>query len=308
MTKVKLSLLKGGEGSGNFAHAGRLGKVGGSAPGTGGVREGKVTKAGVLNLFQGTNINETDKHPFKGKRGTVFKLTNNADVRLWRRLSNMGFSTKLKPGMFGERSNAWFHPKSDVVVQFVKGEKRGVKYAKVLTVSKLQQAAGDTLADQLGALARAESKKEYNIVTKLKVKLKGGPGSGHHGHAGRPGKVGGSTPSGGGGASLPKDYRDYDKVRKNEGAAVDGLILLTNAIASTVKSTGEISNLKYKKYKAGFRLEDKGGFFGHMETSIGNDELKKFGFTSDTFLSFLTKHGASKIGRRKRAQHYVHYD
>jgi len=30
---------------------------------------------------------------------------------------------------------------------------------------------------------------------KVVVKLKGGPGSGHYGHAGRPGKVGGSIPS-----------------------------------------------------------------------------------------------------------------
>ncbi len=28
---------------------------------------------------------------------------------------------------------------------------------------------------------------------KLKIRLKGGPGSGHHGHSGRPGKVGGSS-------------------------------------------------------------------------------------------------------------------
>ena len=31
---------------------------------------------------------------------------------------------------------------------------------------------------------------------------KGGPGSGHHGHAGRPGKVGGSVPGKGGGSNL----------------------------------------------------------------------------------------------------------
>jgi hypothetical protein len=31
---------------------------------------------------------------------------------------------------------------------------------------------------------------------KLAFRLKGGPGSGNHGHAGRPGKVGGSEPSG----------------------------------------------------------------------------------------------------------------
>ena len=34
---------------------------------------------------------------------------------------------------------------------------------------------------------------------KLTLRLKGGPGSGHHGHSGRPGKRGGSLPGAGGG-------------------------------------------------------------------------------------------------------------
>ena len=38
---------------------------------------------------------------------------------------------------------------------------------------------------------------------KLTIRLKGGPGSGHHGHAGRPGKVGGSLP-GKGGSGIPR--------------------------------------------------------------------------------------------------------
>lgn len=37
--------------------------------------------------------------------------------------------------------------------------------------------------------------------------VKGGPGSGHHGHKGRPGKVGGSLPSGAGGGTEPQEYR-----------------------------------------------------------------------------------------------------
>ena len=42
---------------------------------------------------------------------------------------------------------------------------------------------------------------------KISIKFtKGGVGSGFHGHAGRPGKVGGSSPGGGGGSSvLPED-------------------------------------------------------------------------------------------------------
>jgi hypothetical protein len=36
-------------------------------------------------------------------------------------------------------------------------------------------------------------------LSDLKQALKGGPGSGHHGHGGRPGRIGGSSPGTGGG-------------------------------------------------------------------------------------------------------------
>lgn len=42
------------------------------------------------------------------------------------------------------------------------------------------------------------------------IRLKGGPGSGHHGHAGRPGKRGGSLPGKGGGGAV-KRLRGYGK-------------------------------------------------------------------------------------------------
>ena len=48
MTKVKLKVkvLKGGKGSGNFGHSGRPGKIGGSAPGKGGKGKGKKVEGG----------------------------------------------------------------------------------------------------------------------------------------------------------------------------------------------------------------------------------------------------------------------
>jgi GNAT superfamily N-acetyltransferase len=42
--------------------------------------------------------------------------------------------------------------------------------------------------------------------------LKGGPGSGHHGHAGRPGRRGGSAPGKGGSASVGITYYDPDEM------------------------------------------------------------------------------------------------
>jgi len=45
--------------------------------------------------------------------------------------------------------------------------------------------------------AKSKAMKLADAVVKLPVKKLGGPGSGHHGHAGRPGKRGGSAPSSG---------------------------------------------------------------------------------------------------------------
>jgi hypothetical protein len=53
----------------------------------------------------------------------------------------------------------------------------------------------------------------------LKLVLKGGPGSGHHGHGGRPGKRGGSSPGKGGGIRVWTGQRETwegDKISKLE--------------------------------------------------------------------------------------------
>ena len=161
--------------------------------------------------------------------------------------------------------------------------------------------------------AEKKEKQMGKIIANIKAVFKGGAGSGHHGHAGRPGKVGGSASSGGGGkgkggASLSREEYNSKTDRPNKGTAKDGLILLSNAIATRVASTSEISNLKYKKYKKGFRIEDRGGFFGNMTTSIGTKELSDFGFTPDSFSTYLDQFGAGKIKPRKRSEHFVYMD
>lgn len=73
-------------------------------------------------------------------------------------------------------------------------------------------------------------------LDKFLIELKGGAGSGNHGHGGRPGKRGGSTSTGGGGESHPDvitspagetyDYRNKagvtmgDKVRVFKGSKI----------------------------------------------------------------------------------------
>jgi hypothetical protein len=59
-------------------------------------------------------------------------------------------------------------------------------------------------------------------LNNLKHALKGGTGSGHHGHSGRPGKRGGSSPGGGshaaivsGGISVDTGERDFSVNRSS---------------------------------------------------------------------------------------------
>lgn len=49
------------------------------------------------------------------------------------------------------------------------------------------------------------------------IKIKGGPGSGHHGHAGRPGKRGGSLPGkgGGSGSDIEHSFIGHKRLVKN---------------------------------------------------------------------------------------------
>ncbi len=63
MTKVKLSILKGGPSSGNFDHAGRPGKVGGSAPGKGGKGKSKLKPKAATSSF----AQQAKSGDYKGK-------------------------------------------------------------------------------------------------------------------------------------------------------------------------------------------------------------------------------------------------
>lgn len=58
-------------------------------------------------------------------------------------------------------------------------------------------------------------------LKKLARKLKGGPGSGHHGHGGRKGKRGGSAPGKGGGSNAQILYWDDEMAYDLEGDPYD---------------------------------------------------------------------------------------
>jgi hypothetical protein len=108
----------------------------------------------------------------------------------------------------------------------------------------------------------------------LRIALKGGPGSGHHGHAGRPGKRGGSSPGKGGGMSkAERKARGWEKVA--EGDVVSGLEVLhdipnTGSIRATFSSPEDYETIGLREvpmseftlqpgeYELAERIEDSG--------------------------------------------------
>lgn len=115
---------------------------------------------------------------------------------------------------------------------------------------------------------------------KGKLVYKGGPGSGHHGHRGLPGKHGGSTPggggSGGGGGGLPKSK--------------SGKILVTRNEARTFLKAVSGKPLAFVDRKAGTvfpKLNDKGKkLFGAVANSAKfpediRDQARKLLSTTD---------------------------
>jgi hypothetical protein len=66
----------------------------------------------------------------------------------------------------------------------------------ILQSKDLNKYFSNVTEDAYYTIEPAEEKQMGKIT--VNVKLKGGPGSGHHGHSGRPGKVGGSQPGKGG--------------------------------------------------------------------------------------------------------------
>jgi len=71
-------------------------------------------------------------------------------------------------------------------------------------------------------------------MTKVIVRLKGGSGSGHHGHAGRPGKIGGSLP----GKAIPKGKTKKASLFDNKYDETNIKVLQTRVKAGLVSESG----------------------------------------------------------------------
>lgn len=74
------------------------------------------------------------------------------------------------------------------------------------------------------------------------VKVRGGPGSGHHGHAGRPGKVGGSAPKG----SISMEF-PIDSFRNGVTAAYSGQV--NGSLVAYDKSGNYLGHIDWREFE-----------------------------------------------------------
>ena len=224
----------GGSGSGHFGHAGRPGKRGGSAPKGAGVLgaigrcSGRDTEYLVVLDGSGTIIEEHDgdaesvgdrlpdaakvtvhNHPepvtfspsdlevfishgltdqyVVDSNNTVYHLSKTEDTPTAREL----FPDKMDPGAYARDLVRSAH--SDIYQKYLTGWIKDPENV-VISDQVIREETIQSIVDQFKLVYQTQS--NLSETTKL-----GGPGSGHFGHAGRPGKRGGSAPKGGGGAA-----------------------------------------------------------------------------------------------------------
>lgn len=247
-TKLSALLELGGEGSGNFGHAGRPGEVGGSGEGGGETREAKTQaiserilkesggKLAVLDLRPKANgdveLETLAVAPGEGGGGVGTKamesLTDWADdegVRLILSPSQKGYQPVEKgPKTTSPARLKRFYKRFGFV------EPKGRHYDPTLS------------SPTRPTMFRAPQKKKP--ITNL-----GGPGSGNFGHGGRPGEVGGS--SGGGDASVAAGLKDSTNYHQ-------GVYYSTKSGIAEIQQQLETPTTVQKGTR-GFYLEDADG-------------------------------------------------
>lgn len=235
-------VVRGGEGSGNFGHAGRPGQRGGSAPGSGGAAT-SAKESGSTYSAENMADNSTSLSPaeLEDRFDSIFGPVDQSDfesivdsayigpsgrffaygedhAEAAREVLGLDAGTgeadavrKLTSGAGFVRHTAFQgqhgftlpdKPTSDQRSSII----RLMDYAKATTHGPIEfyfDTLSNGLIDPIAASDAAAllglDGDFYDIGTYvIRFVERGGPGSGHHGHEGRPGEVGGSKPGDGG--------------------------------------------------------------------------------------------------------------
>lgn len=116
---------------------------------------------------------------------------------------------------------------------------------------------------------------------------KGGTGSGHHGHRGRPGKRGGSVPGSGSGVGDGSASKQENVMLDRIGEAF---------IWKPVKKS-DLKHIRYSGGKKSITMEDVDYRLGNMHTNIDAAEAKRHGFTIPELRSFIKANGGKPFPR-----------
>lgn len=197
---------KGGAGSGHFEHAGRPGEVGGSAPRDWARYHGTYIKAADDILENGFQVDKTetgrifvatdpDRAWYYGREGSrSIQGAQGLDtpppfaviVIDTRKIQQQELPGHMMTADFTYSAN--ISPEAIYEINIWDGE----GYEIIETI--LGPASEQKALPQKGYVTLIWDEKKLEFVPTSPVK--GGEGSGHHGHSGRPGEVGGSLPEG----------------------------------------------------------------------------------------------------------------
>ena len=221
--------VKGGPGSGYHGHAGRPGEVGGSAPAgmtlqsaEDSIRNkdkeylylfdrdgnmvfeavGDAEKVGIPHDVETTGSVMTHNHPVNPDNYSYAPSLSLGDLKQaiddqLQEVRAVGdrytYSMRFSPATFGDKDF-----RNRVLTAY------GNARAEIVDDLMLKVEAGEMkkrdVRTETQHLANVRLAKEFPEITYTRINapvfVKGGPGSGYHGHAGRPGKVGGSAPDG----------------------------------------------------------------------------------------------------------------
>jgi len=245
---------KGGPGSGHFGHVGRPGKVGGSQPGQGRRFSNEVQQIGPVKgrwTIPETTVTFDDDILLVRQQQELVGNVRGQELTMGTRDSFAEASGRYEPGVL---TITKLHVDQQIRGQGVATAlmKRLVESAPAgytITTTGVFSGGGRAVAERLVRDGWATKTPDGNYVLSLpKSSQKGGPGSGHFGHVGRPGKVGGSLLGNGGGAASSSGGKSPQAMAK----AIQQLAEryepeITKAVVDAVQANGgEMAGLEFR--------------------------------------------------------------
>lgn len=139
----------------------------------------------------------------------------------------------------------------------------------------------------------------FRLPKKDQKRYKGGAGSGHHGHGGRPGKRGGSSPGSGGGSSEPSN-REIAAERGKITASMRSIPGLTDVGVegfAPIRFVGNSADVK--------AVQTKLSALGYSKESRNNTMSGYFDVWSDKTSKYVTEVGVNNKQGVMSVYHFV---